>query len=75
MKTSDRGDDVVSYYVSPAGDDGYEGTRHAPFRTVSRGVRALKPGETVYLLAGEYSYRPTVVTRWWMRLRALWGCR
>jgi hypothetical protein len=44
----------AEYYVSPKGSDEAPGSAAEPFRTVQRGVRAAKPGDTVFLRAGVY---------------------
>lgn len=44
----------AEYYVSPIGSDGAVGSLAAPFRTISRGVAAAMPGDTVYIRGGRY---------------------
>ncbi len=46
-----------SYYVSPNGSDTNAGTQAAPWKTVQRAAGAVKPGDTVYLMAGTYPGR------------------
>ena len=41
-------------YVSPEGDDGVSGSSSAPFRTIGRAARAVKPSTTVHVAAGTY---------------------
>ncbi len=41
-------------FVSPAGNDSGTGTLEEPFRTIQRGVDALKPGDTCYVREGVY---------------------
>lgn len=47
-----------NYYFASAGDpaaaDANDGSAEKPFRTVQRGVDALKPGDTLWIRAGEY---------------------
>ncbi len=42
------------YFVSTNGNDSSLGTATAPFLTVARGVKALKPGDILYLRSGTY---------------------
>ncbi len=43
------------YYVSPNGDDGAAGTSpDQAFATIARGVKDLQPGDTLWVLDGEY---------------------
>jgi hypothetical protein len=41
-------------FVSPLGDDSGGGGLKAPWKTIARGVSALKAGDTLYLLEGRY---------------------
>ena len=44
-----------AYFVDPkAGDDGNQGTKGSPWKTITRGVSTLKPGDTLYLRGGTY---------------------
>ncbi|QRN97793.1 right-handed parallel beta-helix repeat-containing protein [Archangium violaceum] len=43
------------WYVSPSGSDSAAGSRDAPFRTISRAVKAVSPGELIRVQAGEYA--------------------
>lgn len=45
---------AAEYFMSPQGNDGGRGTREAPFKTIAGASKALKPGDTLTLLAGEY---------------------
>ena len=47
--------DAATYYVSPSGNDSAKGSRLAPFRTVKRGITALKASDTLILRAGTYA--------------------
>lgn len=49
------------WYVRPSGDDRAAGTRQTPFRTLSRAVAAVEPGDTVWIGAG--LYRESIVAR------------
>ncbi|PTL35898.1 hypothetical protein CLG94_09105 [Candidatus Methylomirabilis limnetica] len=44
-----------TYYVATTGNDGYPGTETQPFRTLSRGVSVLIPGDTLYVMSGTYA--------------------
>ncbi len=47
--------DGDTIHVSPIGDDeGNDGSESSPFATVSRGVEAAEPGDTVLIHAGTY---------------------
>lgn len=46
------------YVVSPNGDDGADGSRETPFRTISRAAAAMVPGDVCLVRAG--TYRETV---------------
>jgi parallel beta-helix repeat protein len=43
-----------TYYVSPTGSDRNPGTFARPFATVNRGVRVLRPGDTLAIRGGIY---------------------
>jgi hypothetical protein len=46
---------AASYYIAPNGIDGNDGlTINTPWRTVVKGIRNAKPGDTVYLREGIY---------------------
>lgn len=49
-------------YVSPTGSDTAAGTKTAPFKTIARAIKALKPNTTVWVAPGTYSggFRNTV---------------
>jgi hypothetical protein len=44
------------YYVAPKGNDDSAGTSAAPWRTFTRAMIALKPGDTLNLMDGTYTY-------------------
>ena len=47
------------FYVSPAGDDQASGlSMRAPWRTLDRALKGLGPGDTLYLVEGEYAAAP-----------------
>ncbi len=48
------------YHVSLAGDDEATGTPAAPWRTVTRGVATLSPGDTLYVEEGVYEEQVVV---------------
>jgi parallel beta-helix repeat protein len=43
------------YYVAIHGSDSNPGTELQPFRTLNRGVKALKPGDTLFIKSGTYA--------------------
>ena len=45
---------AATYYASPSGNDSNPGTHAQPFRTVSRGIQAANPGDTIVLQDGTY---------------------
>lgn len=45
---------AADYFVSPQGDDAAAGGLKAPWKTVAKGVSALKAGDTLYLGEGRY---------------------
>ena len=45
------------FYVGPMGDDGNPGTVQLPWRTISKANTALRPGDTVFIMDGEYRER------------------
>jgi hypothetical protein len=48
------------YYVHPTqGDDGWEGTKERPWRTIGHGVTRLAPSDTLVLRGGTYSEHVT----------------
>lgn len=49
-----------SYYVSTAGSNSNGGTLEKPFRTVGKGCGVLEPGDTLYIMAGEYNEKISV---------------
>jgi len=47
------------FYVSPAGDDRADGlSMRAPWRTLKRALKGLRPGDTLYLAEGQYAAVP-----------------
>ena len=44
-----------SLYVSTAGSDSNPGTIAQPFRTIKRGMRAVRPGDVLYIRSGVYT--------------------
>ncbi|MBZ2207485.1 DUF1565 domain-containing protein [Massilia soli] len=53
---------AYNYYVSPNGNDSADGSKAAPFRTLARAVKAVRPSSTVWVAPGTYSggFRNTV---------------
>ena len=41
-------------YVSPEGNDDYPGTKRKPFRTIAHAVAKMEPGDTCFLMEGQY---------------------
>jgi len=49
------------YFVDATrGSDEAQGSEQAPFRTLARGLEALRPGDTLYLRGGVYYERPAI---------------
>src|SRR5680860_860175 len=48
---------AADYYVSPEGDDDEHGNESRPWRTILKANRTLRPGDTAYLMDGEYRER------------------
>lgn len=48
---------AADYYVSPGGDDGQPGIESTPWGTIVKANKTLRPGDTVYLMGGEYRER------------------
>jgi hypothetical protein len=46
-------------YVAPTGNDRASGTRARPWRTIQRGITALRPGDTLVIRGGTYRERIT----------------
>jgi nitrous oxidase accessory protein NosD len=46
---------AATYYVATTGNDANPGTDAAPFRTLAKGVKGLKPGDTLYIKSGTYA--------------------
>lgn len=53
-------DDVKNYFISPSGNDKNKGTEESPFKTIKKGIRVVKPGGTLYLMAGTYNEKVNV---------------
>jgi hypothetical protein len=49
-----------AFYVHPGGDDGADGSRESPWRTLQHAVGQLRPNSVIYLNKGTY-YGPVVV--------------
>src|SRR5215470_7246902 len=48
--------EAKDYYVSPNGSDLNQGTEaDKPFKTIHTGARALQPGDTLWVMPGEYT--------------------
>ncbi len=45
---------AAEYFVSPSGNDSNQGSRQAPFATISKAAGAAKAGDTVRILSGVY---------------------
>jgi len=48
---------LKDWYVSPTGSDSAAGTSAQPFRTISRAIAAVGPGERILVNAGTYAER------------------
>ena len=51
---------AAKYYVSPSGDNNYQGTLTSPFKTITYGVSKLKAGDILYVRTGTYVERVTI---------------
>jgi Right handed beta helix region/Protein of unknown function (DUF1565) len=52
---AERGPDVTrDWYVATTGSDTNPGTQDAPFRTITKGVSVVRPGDTVWVREGVY---------------------
>lgn len=51
-----------SYYVSPEGSNNGKGTLEQPFKTIQKGCDVLKPGDILYIKAGEYNEKIIIKT-------------
>ena len=49
------------YFVSNSGNDNSDGSRNRPFKTITRAVKAVKPGDVVTVRGG--TYRELVLIR------------
>ena len=47
--------ETATFYVATTGNDANPGTEAAPFRTLTKGVKGLKPGDTLYVKSGTYA--------------------
>jgi Ca2+-binding RTX toxin-like protein len=45
------------FFVSPAGSDANPGTEQLPWRTIAKANSTLGPGDTVFIMAGQYRER------------------
>jgi hypothetical protein len=46
---------AATYYVAITGSNANAGTEASPFRTLNKGVRVLKLGDTLYIKSGTYA--------------------
>jgi hypothetical protein len=46
---------AATYYVAMTGKDANPGTQASPFRTIAKGISALKAGDTLYIRTGTYT--------------------
>jgi hypothetical protein len=49
-----------SYFVAPDGNDSGTGTIKHPFKTISKAVSIVAPGDTIYLRGGQHDYNSTI---------------
>ena len=54
---------AAEYWVSTAGDDASPGSRQQPFRSIQHGVRAMQPGDTLFVRAGRYEENVSITAR------------
>jgi hypothetical protein len=50
----------INYYVSPSGNNNYTGIINMPFKTISKGISKLKPGDILYVRGGVYNENVSV---------------
>src|ERR1043166_4277009 len=50
-----------TFYVSPSGKDTNSGSISAPFYNVSKAVRLVAAGDTIYVRGGTFSYSATIL--------------
>ena len=50
-----------TFYVATDGDDSNFGTREHPLKTVYTAIMIARPGDTIYMRGGRYSYSHTVL--------------
>lgn len=48
---------AADYYISPTGDDGNSGVQAKPWKSIAKANNALQPGDTAFLMNGEYRDR------------------
>ncbi len=53
---------ATTLYVATNGSDSNAGTLNQPWRTITKGLRSLKPGDTLYVRGGTYTERVTGFT-------------
>ena len=49
-----------THYVAPKGDDSAPGTASQPWKTIQHAAAVMQPGDTTFVLAGDYSERVQV---------------
>jgi len=47
--------EAATFYVATTGNDANPGTESQPFKTLTKGVRGLHPGDTLYVKSGTYA--------------------
>ncbi len=52
-----------SYYVSPSGNDSNSGTQSNPWRTIQKAANTVSAGDSVTVMAGDYSTQRTTISR------------
>jgi hypothetical protein len=45
---------AAEYYLTPSGSDANPGTQARPWKTITKADNTLQPGDTVYIMNGEY---------------------
>lgn len=59
---TDQGSTDFTYYVSPEGSNGAEGSFTAPFQTIAHAMSVVQPGESIFVAPGNYEENLKITT-------------